>query len=79
MFSAQYHCGCCNQAVLASDKECQNCGSHNIKSPYGFWIFCVLTCLALAVTLKISKLYLADHQEVPITQSVLKMINDKNK
>ncbi len=39
MLSTQYRCNCCNQAVMASEKECPNCGSHNIKSPYGFWMF----------------------------------------
>lgn len=79
MLSTRYHCGCCNEVVSSTEKDCSSCGSHNIKSPYGFWIFCSLTCLALVVTLKMTQLYFADHKEVPITQSVVQVISDKHK
>ena len=49
----QYHCACCNKAVASTDKECNQCGSHNIRSPYGFWIFCVTVCLAAAIMFKV--------------------------
>lgn len=79
MLSTQYRCSCCNQVVIASEKECPNCGSHNIKSPYSFWVFCLLTCLALVVILKMTQLYFEDHQSVPKTQSVFQIIIDKHK
>lgn len=79
MLSTQYRCGCCNQAVTASEKECQNCGSHNIRSPYGFWIFCSITCLVLVVILKMTQLYFTDHREIPITHSIVQIISDKHK
>lgn len=79
MLSTQYRCSCCNQVVIASEKECPNCGSHNIKSPYSFWVFCLLTCLALVVILKMTQLYFEDHHSVPKTQSVFQIIIDKHK
>ena len=79
MLSTQYRCSCCNQAVMASEKDCPNCGSHNIKSPYRFWIFCSITCLALVVILKMTQLYFTDHREIPVTESFFKVISDKHK
>lgn len=73
----QYHCGCCNQVVESSEKACSNCGSHNIRSPFGFWIFCVLNCLAAVIVFKVGHIYLQDHQEIPVQQSVLEAINEK--
>ena len=32
----QYHCACCETVVASTDKDCPNCGSHNIRSPFGF-------------------------------------------
>ena len=40
----QYHCACCETVVASTDKDCPNCGSHNIRSPFGFWIFCSMSC-----------------------------------
>jgi hypothetical protein len=60
--------------VESSEKECGTCGSHNIRSPYGFWLFCILACLAAAVVFKVVHVYLQDHQEVPVQQSVLEVI-----
>ena len=65
----QYHCACCNKVVASSDKECSECGSHNIRSPYGFWIFCILSCLAVAILFKSVQVYLQQHDaEAPTTQ-----------
>ncbi len=55
-------------------KNVATCGSHNIRSPYGFWLFCILACLAAAVVFKVVHVYLQDHQEVPVQQSVLEVI-----
>ncbi|OAL78358.1 hypothetical protein AY606_07915 [Acinetobacter sp. SFB] len=72
----QYHCACCDQVVeSAHHKECTNCGSHNIKSPYGFWIFCVLTCLAAVIIFRVVHIYLQDPQEIPVQPSVLEVIS----
>ena len=35
----QYHCACCDKVVEAGQKECHACGSHNIRSPYGFGFY----------------------------------------
>ncbi len=53
MLYHQYRCACCNRVVESSEKECGTCGSHNIRSPYGFWLFCILACLAAAVVFKV--------------------------
>ena len=70
----RYHCGCCNQVVEANMRECSNCGSHNIRSPYGFWIFCVLACLSVAVVVKGVHVYLKSHHEIPTSTSVLEVL-----
>ena len=75
----QYHCACCNKAVASTDKECNSCGSHNIRSPYGFWIFCNMACLAVAVTFKFVHVYLQDHQETPKQQSIFDVLQQDNK
>ena len=76
----QYHCACCDQVVESTHhKECTNCGSHNIKSPYGFWIFCVLTCLAAVIIFKIVHVYLQDHQETPVQISLLDVLQQGGK
>lgn len=64
MLRYQYHCACCDQAVTAEAHTCPNCGSHQIKSPFGFWMFCILTCLALAIALKLVHVYLQHDQPV---------------
>lgn len=73
----QYHCGCCNQVVKSDEKDCSNCGSHNIRSPFGFWIFCIIACLVTVIVFKIAHVYLQDHQEIPVQPSVLEVINSK--
>ena len=66
----QYHCACCNKAVASTDKECNQCGSHNIRSPYGFWIFCVTVCLAAAIMFKVEHVYQQENKEIPMQQSL---------
>ncbi|CAM3053570.1 hypothetical protein [Acinetobacter celticus] len=75
----QYHCACCNKAVASTDKECNQCGSHNIRSPYGFWIFCVTVCLAAAIMFKVVHVYLQDHQEIPMQQSLFDVLQQDSK
>ncbi|NWK76241.1 hypothetical protein D7V64_16100 [Acinetobacter cumulans] len=75
----QYHCGCCNKALASSDKECSSCGSHNIRSPYGFWIFCILTCLVVSIVFKVVHVYLQDHQEIPKQQSLFEVLQQNDK
>ena len=70
----QYRCACCNRVVESTDKECIDCGSHNIRSPYGFWIFCILTCLAAVIVFKVVYVYLKDHQETPVQTSLLTVL-----
>ena len=70
----QYHCACCNRVVESTDKECIDCGSHNIRSPYGFWIFCFLFCLAAVIVFKVVHVYLKDHQETPVQTSLLTVL-----
>ena len=73
----QYHCACCDEAVSSTQKVCPKCGSQHIKSPYGLWTFCLVACLITAVTFKVGHIYLQDHQEIPVQQSVLEAINEK--
>ena len=77
----QYQCACCNKVVTANDKECQHCGSHHIRSPYGFWIFCVFACLMVAITFKVGQIYLNNHQtDTPEQITLLNVLNqDSNK
>lgn len=72
----QYHCGCCNKVVSSHDKECHHCGSHNIKTPYGLWLFCIFACLTAAIIFKVAHLYLQDHQNVPVQQGILSTLQD---
>lgn len=75
----QYHCACCNKVVASTDRVCPECGSQNIRSPYGFWVFCIIACLAAAVVFKIVHLYLQDHQSVPTQQTLLDTLNQSEK
>ena len=74
MLYTQYHCSCCNRVVASNDKECPSCGSHNIRSPYGFWIFCLVACLIVAIIVKVGHVYLSDHNEVPKSENVLEVV-----
>lgn len=75
----QYHCACCDKVVTSSQKVCTNCGSQNIRTPYGFWVFCVVACLIVAVTFKLVHVFLHDHQNVPVQKSFLEHLNHSNK
>ena len=75
----QYHCACCNKVVASTDKECTRCGSHTIQSPYGFWIFCIIACLAAALIFKAAHIYLQDRQEIPVQQSLLDVLQQDSK
>ncbi|WP_171407284.1 hypothetical protein [Acinetobacter sp. B51(2017)] len=81
MLRYQYHCACCDHTVNADAHTCPNCGSHQIKSPFGFWIFCILTCLALVIALKLVHAYLQHDQPiVPEQQSLFEVLTfDHNK
>lgn len=67
----QYHCACCNHTLASSDKECPQCGSHHIRSPYGFWMFCLAACLAVAGVFHVSNI---DHSQ-PETPKPPSLIN----
>lgn len=67
----QYHCGCCEKVVSTGQKSCSSCGSHNIRTPYGFWMFCIFSCLVAAIVFKVVHVYLADNQTLPVQQSFL--------
>ncbi len=65
MLGYQYRCACCNQIVEADTHTCPECGSHQIKSPFGFWIFCIVTCFALVIALQVIHRLLAHEQQAP--------------
>ena len=67
----QYHCACCNKVVASNAKVCTECGSQNIKSPYGFWLFCIFACLAAAIVVQMVHIYVYDQQAEPVQQSFL--------
>lgn len=75
----QYHCACCDKVVASTDKVCSECGSQNIRTPYGFWIFCIIACLAAAIVFKVAHLYLQDKQNVPVKQSFLDTLHQSDK
>lgn len=64
MLGEQSRCACCNQAVEADTHTCPECGSHQIKSPFGFWVFCIVTCFALVIALQLTHSYLKHEQQV---------------
>ena len=78
MISTQYHCGCCNQVVDSAEHDCPNCGSHNIRSPYGFWIFCVVTCLVVAVVFKLTQVYFQAPHELPKTYNLVQVMSNQH-
>lgn len=76
----QYHCACCDKVVEAGQKECHACGSHNIRSPYGFWILCLVACLVTAIALKVMHVYIqSQQQEVPAQSSLFDVLQQDNK
>ncbi|NHC03218.1 hypothetical protein G9F31_05465 [Acinetobacter sp. 187] len=79
MLYHQYHCACCEKAVSSSEKSCSNCGSQNIRTPYGFWLFCIFACLIVAIAFKVGHVYLQAEQEVPAQQGFLDALHKTNK
>ena len=75
----QYHCACCEKVVDSTEKSCSSCGSHHIRSPFGFWVLCLVACLVTAIVFKVVHVYLQDHQEMPVQQSLLDVLNQNNK
>ncbi|WP_445115543.1 hypothetical protein [Acinetobacter sp. WZC-1] len=77
----QYHCACCNKVLSSKDKECSHCGSHHIRSPFNAWVFCVMACLAVVVTIKLVHVFVQDQQsEVLEQQTLLDVLKqDKNR
>ncbi|GAB3043089.1 hypothetical protein GCM10027155_04740 [Acinetobacter apis] len=59
----QYKCACCNQSVEAAAKTCPSCGSHAIQSPFGFWHFCILTCLGVSFAVALSDIYFKEQDD----------------
>ncbi len=76
-----YHCACCNHVVSATEKECGQCGSHHIRSPYGHWIFGLLACLVVVVVFKAAHIYLQqEHLEIiPNQPTLLDVLNQDGK
>lgn len=75
----QYHCGCCDKVVTSIEKECSNCGSHNIRSPYGFWLFCLVSCLAAIIIIKTVHVYIQSHHEIPVQKSLFDVLDQESK
>ncbi len=75
----QYHCACCEKVDDSTEKSCSNCGSHHIRSPFGFWIFCLVACLVTAIVFKVVHLYVQSQQEVPIQHSLLDVLKEEDK
>ena len=66
-----YQCACCNKTVPSTTTACPECGSHSIRSPYGFWIFCLMTCLAAAIIFNVVHVYVKNHsQDVPAKDTI---------
>lgn len=75
----QYHCACCDRIVASGQKICSECGSQNIKTPYGFWLFCLAACLVVALVFKAVHIYLQDHQSIPVQKTFLDSLNERDK
>lgn len=75
----QYHCACCEKTVSANEKTCSNCGSQNIRTPYGFWLFCVFACLIVAIAFKAGQVYLQADHEVPVQQGFFDALHKTTK
>lgn len=78
MRSGQYTCACCNQIWQTNHLACSHCGSQQVKSPYSFWVFCLLSCLSVIMVIKGVHLYTEDHRQVPQQISILKILEQKN-
>jgi uncharacterized membrane protein len=78
MLRYQYHCACCNKVVSSNQKACDDCGSHNIRSPFGFWILCILSCLIAAILVKSIHLYMTSPQEVPNHHALFSVLHPQS-
>jgi primosomal protein N' len=80
MLHYQYHCACCEKVVESTEKSCPDCGSHHIRSPFGFWVLCLAACLVAAIVFKVVHVYVQSQQEVPVQQhSLLDVLKEKDK
>ncbi|MFV5509179.1 MULTISPECIES: hypothetical protein [Acinetobacter] len=79
MLRYQYHCACCDKVVESTQKVCNDCGSHHIRSPFGFWILCLIACLVTAIVFKVVHLYVQSQQEVPAQHSLLDVLKEEDK
>lgn len=76
----QYNCACCNKVVASTDKECPYCGSQHIRSPYGWWIFCIVGCFAVVMIFKSVQFYIQTHEtDTPEQKSILDVLNSNDK
>ncbi|MCO8046416.1 hypothetical protein NI467_13945 [Acinetobacter bohemicus] len=75
----QYHCACCEKVVDSTEKSCPHCGSHHIRSPFGFWIFCLVACLVTTLVFKAVHVYIQSQQEKPAHLSILDVLQEENK
>ena len=71
----QYRCACCEKVVESTDKECPHCGSQHIRSPYGWWIFCLVGCLAVVMVVKTLHFYVQAQDDTPNQHMILNMFN----
>jgi hypothetical protein len=63
MYLSHYTCACCNKKRKLYQKSCPHCGSHALKSPFGFWSFCFFTCLGVAFVVTASNFYFHTNEE----------------
>ncbi|MFT4021340.1 MAG: hypothetical protein QM666_07475 [Acinetobacter sp.] len=71
----QYRCACCNKVLLSNDKSCPSCGSHHIRSPFGFWFFCIVACLVVAVSVMFGKIYLKNNDDIVGTKIITEIVS----
>lgn len=50
-----------------------------LKAHIVFGCFAFLACLAAVIVFKVVHVYLQDHQEMPVQQSLLDVLNQNNK
>ncbi len=72
----QYHCACCNQVVASTDKECPNCGSHHIRSPYGFWLFCLTACFVVVCIFQLANMSAKTQPNTPKSPNLIEILKN---
>ena len=70
----QYHCACCDHALASTDKECPHCGSHHIRSPYGFWMFCLAACFVVVSVFHLANITAKTQPETPKPPSLIDVL-----